>query len=186
MKKFVVIMLAGASYPMSSFAVQNFYCPQNHAFISIGMTQDQVSNACGAPLSKQTSNSPATQKIPMTQLIFNNQGTNTAFYGVWKLPIGSGGARLEVDVVNNKVHAIRINGNNSNSFSICGSNNIQAGDSVAAVYNACGVPSLVNNTYLKQTMPGSPKPEQWVYQMSQYQSPVSLTFVNGKLQSIDQ
>lgn len=166
-------------------ADDNYYCSQNSAWISVGMDQTQVLAACGTPLSKQTSQLPATQKVPVQQLIYNNMGTSSAFYGVWNIPTGSGGVQLEVDVSNNKVVAVRINGSGTNAFSVCQGANIAVGDPSFKVYNSCGSPTIVNNTFINQMVPGAPKPEIWMYQASQYQSPVSLTFVNGKLQSID-
>lgn len=178
--------IASFSLSFSVFAAESFYCPQNAGYINIGMTTDQVMAACGQPLSKQQLNRPVTQKVPMQQLMFNNQGSQTAFYGVWSVPVGTNsGAQLEVDVIDNKVSAIRLNGNSSNAFSICGGRSIQVGDPVTSVYNACGNPSVVNNTFINQPIVSNQKPELWIYQPGQYQSPISLTFVNGKLQSID-
>jgi hypothetical protein len=172
--------------PFSLMADQSYYCPQNHAYINTGMTPDQVIAACGQPLSQQDSNKPILQKIPMQQLIYNNQGTGTAFYGVWNVPTGSGGTQLEVDVVNQRVKSIKVNGSDSNAFSICQGANIQIGDQVGKVYSSCGSPAVVNNTYFNQVVPTATKPQVWIYQPGQYQSTVSLTFVDGKLQSISQ
>ncbi len=177
-----------ASFILSStlFADQAVYCPQNHAYIKIGMTPEQVIAACGQPLSRHPSNRPVTLQVQVQQLIYNSQGAQRAFYGVWSLPVGNEvGAQLEVDVVNNKVSAIRINGSSSNAFSICGGTGIQAGDPVSKVYNACGNPSLVNNTVTYQAIPSNQKPELWLYQPTQYGPPMNLTFVNGTLQSIN-
>ncbi|WP_028388266.1 DUF2845 domain-containing protein [Legionella fairfieldensis] len=183
----LAVALGIAFIPLSTLAgVQSFYCPQNHGYINIGMTPDQVMASCGQPLSKQLSNQPVMQKVPVQQLIYNNQGSQRAFYGVWSIPVGvSGGAQLEVDVINNKVSSVRINGSNTNAFSICGGNSIEAGDPVSQVYGACGSPSIVNNTYINQPIQTNQRPEVWIYQPGEYQSPISLTFVNGKLQSID-
>ena len=181
-----VLGIASFSFSMNVFATQSIYCPQNHGYINIGMTADQVTASCGQPLSKQQSNSPVMQKVPVQQLFYNNEASPTAFYGVWTLPVGvSTGAHLEVDVINNKVSAIRINGSNTNAFSICGGADIQAGDPVGKVYGSCGVPSVVNKTFVNHPIPSNQKPEVWIYQPDQYQAPISLTFVNGKLQSID-
>jgi hypothetical protein len=180
-------------------ASDSFYCPQNSGYINVGMSQAQVIAACGQPLSKQQSNQPVTERVPVKQLIYNNQGNNKAFYGVWALPIGTsnsgmlqpfggnsgGGAQLQVNIINNKIDSVLLNGSNTNAFTICGGSNIQVGDPMGSVYGACGTPSLVNTTYINQIIPSSTKPEIWVYQPGQYQSPVSLTFVDGKLQSID-
>jgi len=171
--------------PLSALADQSFYCPQNHAYINIGMSTNQVIAACGTPLSKQESNQPIVQKIPVQQLIYNNQGTDTAFYGVWNVPTGNGGTSLQVDVINNRVQNISVNGSNSNAFSICNGANIQIGDQVGKVYGACGSPSVVNNTFMNQVVPTANKPEVWIYEPGQYQATVSLTFVDGKLQSIN-
>lgn len=172
-------------FPFCPFGEQSIYCPQNHGYINIGMTVDNVIAACGQPLSQQDSNQPLMQKIPVQQLIYNNQGASTAFYGVWNVPTGNGGAQVEVDVIDNIVRGIKLNGSDNNAFSLCSGNNIQVGDPVARVYNACGTPDVVNNTYINQAVPTTQKPQIWIYQFDQYQAPISLTFVNGKLQSIN-
>lgn len=182
----------------TALAVQSIYCPQKAGYINIGMTQDQVTNACGQPLSKQQSNNPVMQRIPVQQLMFNNQGAPKAFYGVWAIPVGNsntgfatpfgsntGGQQLQVDVVDNKVAGVKINGSDNNAFSICRGVSIEIGDDVNKVYGACGSPSIVNNTFINKPVISNQKPEVWIYQPGQYQSPISLTFVNGKLQSIN-
>lgn len=169
----------------ATYAEQSIYCPQNHAYINVGMTADQVIAACGQPLSQQKSNQPIEQKIPVQQLFYNNKGTSTAFYGVWNLPTGNGGAQLQVDVIDNKVKAIKINGSDNNAMSICGGPPIQEGDPVAKVYSSCGNPSATNNTFTKVPVQTDEKPMIWIYQTSPYEPSMSLTFVNGKLQSIN-
>lgn len=171
--------------PFSLLADQSYYCPQNRGYINIGMTANQVIAACGQPLSQQDSNQPILQKIPVQQLIYNNKGTETAFYGTWNVPTGNGGTALEVDIINNKVKAVKVNGSDSNSFSICNGASIQIGDQVGKVYGACGSPSVVNNTYINVVVPTAQKPQIWIYAPGQYQPTVSLTFVDGKLQSIN-
>ncbi|MDI9817955.1 MULTISPECIES: DUF2845 domain-containing protein [unclassified Legionella] len=184
--RLATIVVATLGFSFNAFATQSIYCPQNHGYINIGMTPNQVLASCGEPLSKQQSNRPVMQKVPVVQLIYNNMGSQSAFYGVWSLPVGTNsGAQLEVDIINNQVKAVRVNGSDSNAFSICGGRMIQVGDPVGAVYGACGNPSLVNNTFINQPLQSNQRPEVWIYQTDQYQTPFSLTFVNGKLQSID-
>lgn len=178
---FCIVSLA----PLSTFAADSIYCPQNHGYIKLGMTPDQVISACGQPLSQQDSNRPVLQKVPVQQLVYNNQGGSTAFYGVWNITTGTGGSRLEVDIVDNKIKGIRLNGSDNNAFSICKGANIQVGDPVGLVYNACGSPSIVNNTYINELVRTAQKPVVWIYQPGQFQPPFALTFVNGKLQSIN-
>ncbi|KGP63388.1 hypothetical protein EP47_02235 [Legionella norrlandica] len=197
MKSTLFTSLALLLVPFSLMGDQSLYCPQNHAYINVGMSMDQVIAACGEPLSKQDSNQPLLQKIPVQQLIYNNLGstdglysgslnvpTGTAFYGVWNIPTGSSGIQLEVDILNNKVQALKVNGGDTNAFSLCGDTSIQVGDPASKVYGACGSPNLVNNTYINQPVPTATKPQIWVYQPGPYQPAFSLTFVDGKLQSI--
>lgn len=178
-------------------AMSQLYCPQNSGYINIGMTQAQVITACGQPLTKQQTNAPVTQKVPVKQLIYNSlnaggyyPGEGAAFYGQssgaqWSLPSGTGGISLEVDIINNKVSDVRINGSSTNAMSICGGTNVQIGDNINQVLNACGSPTMTNNSFINQTVPSNKPPEVWIYQVNQYQTPNSLTFVNGKLQSIN-
>lgn len=184
--------------PYLVWADDSFYCPQNHGYINVGMTQDQVVSACGQPISKQQSNRPVMQQVPMQQLYFKDQGAPTAFYGVWKLPIGqsnyshvqpfgasNGGVMLQVNVINNQVVGVNINGSSTNAFSICRGRNIKVGDPVNLVYGACGSPSLVNNSFVNRPIPSNSPPQVWIYQPGEYQPPLSLTFIDGKLQSIN-
>lgn len=192
----LIITLISLLNASVGWAMDSIYCAQNHGYIHLGMTEDEVISACGQPLSKQNSNNPVMQKIPMQQLFYQNEGGATAFYGVWKLPIGnsnyddapfqgtSGGVQLQVNVVNNAVRSIILNGSSSNALSICGGN-IQIGDPVNKVYGACGSPATVNNTFIEQPIPNQGRPQIWTYQANQYSNPFSLTFVNGQLQSID-
>lgn len=197
MKSTLFMSLVLLLIPFRLMGDQSLYCPQNHAYINIGMSMDQVIAACGQPLSKQDSNQPILQKIPVQQLIYNNLGstdglysgslnvpTGTAFYGVWNVPTGSSGLQLEVDILNNKVQEIKVNGGDTNAFSLCGDTSIQVGDPASKVYGACGSPNLVNNTYINQVVPTATKPQIWIYKPGQYQPSFSLTFVDGKLQSI--
>lgn len=184
--------------PCLGWADDSVYCPQNHGYINVGMTQDQVIAACGQPLTKQESSRPVMQQVPMQQLYFKDQGAPTAFYGVWKLQVGqsnythvqpfgssNGGVQLEVNVINNQVVSVNVNGSSTNAFSICKGRSIKVGDPVNVVYGACGSPSLVNNSFINRPIPSKQKPQIWVFQPGEYQPPLTLTFIDGKLQSID-
>ncbi|MBA2709459.1 MAG: DUF2845 domain-containing protein [Tatlockia sp.] len=165
---------------------QSFYCAQNHGYINLGMTPEQVVGACGQPISKQESNRPVMQKVQVQQLTYNNMGSDKVFYGVYAINTGiNHGAQLQVDVVDNRVRSVNINGSGTNAFSICGGVSIQAGDPVSKVYGACGNPSIVNNTFINQPLQSNSKTLVLIYQPGEYQSPITLTFVNGKLQSIE-
>lgn len=178
--------------PFTAVIAQSVYCPQNAGYITPGMTEDEVLSACGQPLSKQSPNTPVMQKIPVQQLIYTAldtgsvyPGLNAAFYNQWSLPSGTNGIELTIQIINGKVSGVNINGANTNAASICNNTSIQNGDNVNKVYSACGTPSMVNNTFINQLVPPNSKPAVWIYQLNQYQAPISLTFINGKLQSIN-
>ena len=193
MKSHYWILFSASLLPVTSAMAQSVYCPQHSGYINPGMSESEVISACGQPLAKQTSNMPAVQKIPVTQLYYTAlntgsvyPGLNAAFYTQWSLPSGSTGITLQIDVVNNKVTDIKSNGSSTNAMSLCQGNSFQIGDNINKVYSACGMPSSVNNTFVNQPIASNAKPVIWVYQVNQYQSPMSLTFVSGKLQSINQ
>lgn len=193
MKTKFFLTLGVSLLPLSAAMAQSsVYCPQNAGYINPGMTEDQVISACGQPLSKGSPNAPITQKIPVQQLIYTNlnqggiyPGQDAAFYTQWSLPSGTSGINLSIQVTNGKVSGVSINGASTNAASICQGISIQNGDPINKVYSACGTPSMVNNTFINQLIPPDSKPAVWIYQLNQYQSPISLTFVDGKLQSID-
>ncbi len=190
MKSQWVFALILTILPLTAIAADSVYCPEGQSYISLGMTDSQVVSACGQPQSKQESNVAVAEKIPVTQLIYTtlNQGSVytglSSYYTMWSLPSGSNGTNVQINVVNGKVTGVNINGNSQNAMSICGETSIQIGDDVDSVYSACGSPSLVNETYINQPISKKQHPEIWIYQLNEYQSPISLTFVDGKLQSI--
>ena len=178
-------------FPLAAFSVDSMYCPQRQGYINVGMTDTQIINACGQPIVKQTSSKAVVEKIPVTQLIYTtlNQGGPYAgvdnMYQRWSLPSGSAGTNLTVSIRDNKIAGITINGSGTNAATICGGINLQMGDAVNKVYSACGTPSLVNQTYINQPVSKNQHPEIWIYQVNPYQPSFILTFINGKLQSID-
>jgi len=194
MKSLRLVAFGFAFLPVATFAAGSLYCPQKQGYISVGMTTSQVMQLCGPPMAKQDSSEiQVAEKIPVTQLIYTtlNQGAIygysglTSYYNMWSLPSGSNGTSLRVSIVNDKVTAVNINGSGTNAMSICGGTSVQIGDDVNKVYSACGSPSLVNETYINQPISKRQNPEVWIYQPDQYQPTIHLTFISGKLQSIE-
>jgi hypothetical protein len=193
--KIKTILVCHLLFPLHAFAADSLFCPQHYGTIRIGMTQQQVISACGQPLSKQPSDKPITRKVPLTELYFNNEGTpvasvipgssNGTYSGLWGNPVNVGGGTLQLNVIDNKIYSIELNGSQENAVSICGGGGLKIGDPVAKAYNTCGTPLLVNHTYINQIINTEEKPEVWIYQPGQYQPTASLTFVAGKLQSIN-
>ena len=190
-----------------AMAQDTAYCPQHSQYISLGMTVDEVIAACGMPNNKLELDGPITKRVPVTQLVYNNQGgqsspyagewqnpkysynnydPHSAFYGVWTVDTGFGaGARVEIDVADNKVLGIKLNGDSTNALSTCGSVSITQGDPASKVYSACGNPSFVNNTYVDMPILSATNPQIWTYQIGQFQPILKLTIVDGKLQAIN-
>jgi hypothetical protein len=171
-----------------------FYCPTGHGYINLGMNQEQVITACGQPSSIEKSNQALIQQVPVTQLIYTNLNQGAPYsglnvtYQMWSLSSGTTQVGMQVNVINNQVSSIEVNGQSENAMSVCGGTPIQIGDSADSVYAACGNPSMVNQTYIKQPVRTSDnaKPETWVYDVGDYTPPFRLTFLNGILQSIGQ
>lgn len=192
MRTRILMTLGMTLVPFAAAIADPIYCPQHSSYINIGMTQAEVLSACGDPISKEQPNTPIMKKVPAQQLIYSQLnpgayyiGETSAFYTQWSIPSGTSGINLTIQVVNNKVSSVNINGTNTNAASLCDGYTIQIGDDVSKVYTACGSPQVVNNSYVNQAIPTNTKPEIWIYQFNQYQPPINLTFVNGKLQSID-
>ena len=178
-------------FPLITSADNSFYCPGNHAYINLGMSISDVVSACGQPSDKQQSTQPAMVRVPVTQLIYTTLDSGAVYdglnstYQMWSLPSGSKGVTLQVNIMDNKVTAVNINGSSNNASTVCSGNTVQIGDLVDSVYSACGAPTTINQTYLNQAVPGKAKPEIWTYGNDPYQPPFHLTFLNGILQSID-
>jgi hypothetical protein len=182
----LIVLIGLLCFNIEAFGDSALYCPTNHSTIHIGMNQTAVIAACGEPQDKGTSNTPLVQRVPITQLVFNDEGIQTIQSGNgWAIPVSNGGGQLEVDIMNDKVYAIRLNGNSSNAASICVDGTFNIGSPVSAVYDACGNPATTNVTYMNMVDPSQKKPETWTYQFNPYQSPIRLTFINGQLQSIN-
>lgn len=186
-----LIFLALLVAPYIYAGEDTYYCPLNHAYIRVGMSEAQVLSACGQPIMKQRTSVQISKRIPVTQLIYSNLNQGglysgwTTNYNMWSLPSGSLGINLQVEITNNKVTSINLNGSSTNAADVCQGVAFQLGDDVNTVYNACGEPSAVNNSFINQPVPSAQKPENWVYQTDAYQPKFSLTFTDGILQAID-
>lgn len=196
MKLYRIILAGFILFPVSALGDTYLYCSENHGYVKLGMTESEVIAACGQPIKKTEAGNQVVQKVPVTQLIYTTPNLDTFapsddwagvsnIYKQWSLPSGTHQVRLEINIMNNKISSILINGETTNAQSICEGGSFEIGDNESAVYQACGSPSIVNNTYVNRPVPSNEKPEVWVYQNDQYQQPISLTIINGKLQSID-
>lgn len=174
-------------------AADSFYCPQNHAYINVGMNQDAVIAACGEPTSRRVGANTVNQQVPEKQLIYTNLNKGAVsfypgldpLYQMWNLPSGSQGVTVQVNVVNGKVSNIILNQQSTNGLSACSGGSFQIGDDMNQVINACGPPNIINDSYTSQVVPENQNPEVWVYDNFLDQQPsITLTFINGILQFI--
>lgn len=176
--------------PLRLCAFDSYYCQQGHGYAKLGMTVDEVLAACGEPISRQDANNPILVKVPVRQMIYNNQGTDLPYYWYntyWApLKSGSGGVQMEMNIVDNRVRLVRVNSSDSNQATVCNGVTIRQGDSVARVYSACGSPSIQNNSFINQVVTTTTKPQIWIYQLNEFQPQVTFTFADGRLYSIDQ
>jgi hypothetical protein len=188
--KFLPLIALLATVP--AMAASSFYCPGNHGYINIGMNTDQIITACGQPTDIQQSKQALMQKVPVTELIYTNLNKGAVYsglnstYQMWSIPSGTTQVNLQVNIINDQVSSVQVNGQSGDAMSVCGGNPIQVGDSADSVYSACGSPTMVNQTYIKRSVQSNVKPVVWMYQSSPYQPSFRLTFLNGVLQSIDQ
>jgi hypothetical protein len=175
----------------TSFAEQApFYCPQKHGYVRIGMTESEVLNACGQPSSIEKSKQAAVEQVPVTQLIYTTLNPNPVYegyklvYRMWSLPIGSQGSSLEVDIIDQKITAIRFNGESTNASSVCDNRSFAVGDLADTVFTACGNPSHVNQTFVNRRIQSKSKPVTWVYSSDPYQPTFRLIFLDGRLRAM--
>jgi hypothetical protein len=167
-----------------------FYCPQNHGYIRVGMTEAEVLKLCGTPTVKEKSKSAAVEQVPVTQLIYSTLNPEPVFrgykliYNTWSLPVGSGDNNLEVDVIDGKINAIRFNGADTNASNVCNNQSFAVGDLPNKVFSACGSPSITNHTYINRAVKSKSKPITWTYSSDPYQPTFQLIFMDGELKSI--
>ncbi|MDX2346305.1 MAG: DUF2845 domain-containing protein [Legionella sp.] len=186
-----MIFAITALFSASIFAAQDaFYCPQNHGYIRVGMTEAEVLKLCGIPTSKEKSKNAAVEQIPVTQLIYTTLNREPVFrgykliYNTWSLPVGSGDNSLEVDIIDGRIKSIRFNGSGTNASSLCNNESFAVGDLPQKVFDACGSPSLTNHTYINRSIKSKTKPMTWTYSADQYQPTFQLIFMDGQLRAI--
>ncbi len=75
------IVLGIFSFPNLNFA-QSYISPQRAGYVNTGMTQATSIKCVCEPLSKQQSNTPAMQKVPLQQLIYSTLNTGSVYSGL--------------------------------------------------------------------------------------------------------
>lgn len=196
----------GMLFCLPSIAMDGFYCAQKHAFIHIGMTIDEVLQSCGMPQMRQEGGN-IVRNQPVTRLSFNNMYKGPVYYWdlnkvyqIFSIPSSANNSTVTIDIVDNKVKNIFLNGNSVQGTTACqypgstqfGGNSsysngstIAVGDSYEQILSSCGSPDYTDQTFTQVPVPKSDKPELWIYKLDQYNPSYHLIFTNGILRDIE-
>ncbi len=205
MKRYLLFLSLGLSLP--GFSADGFYCAQKHAFIRVGMTTEEVLNNCGDPQLKQEGGN-IVRNQPVTRLSYNNMYKGPVYYWdlnkvyhIFSIPSSSNNSTVTVDIVDNKVKTISLNGNGVQGTTACqypgatqfagnpsysNGSPINVGDSYEDVIHACGNPDYTDQTYTQVPVAKSDRPELWIYKLDQYNPSYHLTFIQGVLKDVEQ
>lgn len=154
-----------------------FFCPNNFKQIDFGQTPEQVIAQCGKP-DKKTETTEQSEGAQEWSYFIPQRVSNNTFQPQ------QGTLRTQVTFDSqNKAVSISVNGLGVGASTICGGQ-IQLGDSRETVKNACGEPSFVNKQNANpNTLGATPPPKKVVQFIYNSNPPVTIIFVNGKLES---
>ncbi len=190
-----MLVTSALAIGLSQTAVANpFYCPQNSQYINTGMSEGDVRQACGAPQAILKSKKKGVQRVPVTQLTFTVStqtvgqmgGTITPGVQSGAFQVNTGPlATVVVNVTNDVISSIMLNGNASESLSVCPGGSFGVGDPGSNAVDSCGNPSAVNDTYKNVPTDQTILVDTWSYNPGNYQKPFKLTFTDGVLTAIN-
>lgn len=168
---------------ISNCSFASTYCPTQGGYIKLGMTMPQVMAACGKPIDVQKSRTFATRNVAIQQLIYRMDTTSGRGNVVFNT--GTSNGNLMFTISANKVESISLNGVDTKGTTMCPNTALQVGSSAQDVIDACGQPSIVNNSY-KQISQGNQQIQQeiWTVSTGDYSPKLTLTFQNGILEKI--
>lgn len=187
-------------------AGDSMYCTRHHSYISKGMSPQAVLSACGKPSAIKKGSGSVMRRIPLKQMVYKAVNDQALFqgwdliYNTWNLPRGTDGLLLTVEILDDKIYSMSMNGASTNATSLCYNEtlqfgkvfdkttnqgpNIQVGDPVSKIEANCGNPNIINTVYINQPVPADERPEVWTYFKTEHQQAFKLTFVNGQLEVI--
>ena len=85
--------------------------------------------------------------------------------------------QLDIQISNNKIVGILVNGQSVQSTNSCYNTTIKIGDPIQNVLQYCGKPFLVTQTMAKIK---NTEPIKLIYSPNDYTSPITFVFQNGK------
>jgi outer membrane protein assembly factor BamE (lipoprotein component of BamABCDE complex) len=168
--------------PLTGFATT--YCAFGGSYIRVGMSLEEIKQACGTPLSTKTKKTYNTRNVAVSQLYYTFRNTQQRSNAFAYAPKIANEVKLMVSIKANKVIEISLNSNATQGASVCPNGAIQIGSSISAVTRACGSPGYVNQSFKSIRQSERVEKETWILKASPYDPPITLTFSDGVLQSI--
>lgn len=170
-----IALLVALSTLANLASAESFFCPSTMKYINTGQNVAEVIASCGEPTTKEQKDESIQNQVPVQQYYYQlNAG-----------PTGDSKINMVFTVQDDKVTSISIAGQSTNSSTLCGTE-IRNGTSANDVVSNCGQPLAVNETSVNLPSGKISKIDTWTYDFGAYKPKITLQFVNGILQSIQQ
>ena len=176
-----IVIINALCLSANAYALNSYFCSKTNNYIQVGDTMNQVFAKCGAPLSSKDVQNAPTVPTQVTQWIYNYQ--NNSFIRTGQNTVQN--SALIVNMVNNKVISILVNGQNVQTTKFCSANlPISIGDSNLYIRQLCNTPSQMQVVTQNIQQPQTTQTI-WTYQQQQFSPAVTLTFENNVLTSMN-
>jgi hypothetical protein len=164
----------------AAHAATQYFCPSSNQYINLGASIAEARAKCGPPHTATTSPYTLKKTRLVDQWVYNYQPNTILRFGTIHTRKGA----LVVNFINNKVIEILVNGHSVASTNFCSNNlPVKVGDNNLTIRQLCDQPTIIQKT--KQTI-SQQKTQKvvWTYQANDYIPANTLTFISGKLVSI--
>lgn len=209
MKKLIpVISLLAVIAPLEASSAQQLYCPNSWTIVNLGITEAQAEQLCGSPTNKTESRESVAKTYPVEQyyytIDYGSRYTNEAFTARGAIAnqqqrfnqgvdtvLGQNNSSLNVrinlviTVIEDRINNIRADNQDITSTTLCSDGiELQVGDSVSSLLQACGEPALVNRSTQSFQTGEVSDVTTWVYSGGQYQANSTFKFIDGVLAEV--
>jgi hypothetical protein len=178
--------------------VESFYCPKGQ-YVNKGMSEAQVSAACGEPVTKELLDEPAMEQVKVEELIYTLPTEYVKEFNRILDPARAGGhVTVVFTIKDGKVSSIEVDDKEFTSTTICGKRKvtdvrtvgvakISIGDTRRKVFTRCDKPSFINQATRNVPLGDGNVPVSiWTYDFGPYQPKVYMRFIDEKLDSVVQ
>tara|TARA_B110000879_G_scaffold152199_1_gene197035 strand:- start:1208 stop:1771 length:564 start_codon:yes stop_codon:yes gene_type:complete len=179
--KLILHVLFIVSIMQCNTVMATIYCAHGSGYLKVGMSKNQVQQACGEPISQSKKKKYGTRNIAIKQLFYTLKKNTRSAYGPSS---NTQTINIVVTIMNNKVTEINLGGNKTQAASVCANGTIQVGLPMSSITQACGTPSYINNSFKKISQGNLIEQEIWQIKTSQYGKNRTLTFSDDTLISI--